>query len=252
MSSWIEFWGRPHAIYVNQRNLEAHFDRLASDIEPLLPDRADSRVLDWGCGDALCAGRLSARIGTLFLYDAVEAVRARLGQRLGDHPRIRVLDPGDLAALPDSSLDMILVVSVLQYLDAGQLSAAMRDWHRLLKPDGRLLIADVIEPDTPVLRDVLSQLRFARANGFLGAALLGLVRMALSDYGRVRRQAGFSTYRPDTMLGLLRGAGFAAERLPRNVGPTPHRNSFMARRAPASQDDRGAASPPKVQNRLAP
>lgn len=230
MSSWIEFWGRPHAIYVNRRNLEAHFERLWADLAPLLPAGAGATVLDWGCGDALAAERIAARAGVLYLYDAVEAVRARLGDRLGAEPRIRVLDEAGLAAVGDGSVDMVLVVSVLQYLDGAQLDAALREWRRLLAPGGRLLVADVIEPDTPVLRDVASQLRFARENGFLAAALAGLARMALSDYGRVRRQAGFSTHRPEEMLARLRAAGFEAERLPRNVGPTPHRHSFLARR----------------------
>jgi SAM-dependent methyltransferase len=230
VSSWIEFWGRPHAIYVNQRNLDAHFGRLATDIEPLLPAAPGARILDWGCGDALAAERVAARAGILYLYDAVEAVRERLRRRLGGHPRIRILDPAGLAAVEDGGIDMILVVSVLQYLDDAQLDAAMADWRRLLAPGGRLLVADVIEPDTPVLKDVASQLRFAREEGFLGAALLGLVRMALSDYGRVRREAGFSTHRPDEFLARLARAGLPAERLPRNVGPTAHRHSFLATR----------------------
>ncbi len=230
MSSWIEFWGRPHAIYVNRRNLEAHFERLAADLEPHLPKAAGKRLLDWGCGDALMAERIAARAGTLYLYDAVEAVRERLRGRLGGDARVRVLDEAGLAALEDGGVDKILVISVLQYLDEAQLEHALRDWHRLLAPGGTLLVADVIEPNTPVLTDVASQLRFARANGFLAAALVGLVRMALSDYGRVRKQAGFSTHRPAEFLARLSRAGFEARHLDRNVGPSAHRHSFMARK----------------------
>lgn len=226
--TWLEFWGRPHAIYANQRNLDAHFERLAHDLERHLPADASARVLDWGCGDALAAGRMADRVGTLFLYDAVEAVRERLGRRYGARGNIRVLDQAGLAAVPDGSIDRIVVISVLQYLDAVQLRDALSDWHRLLRPQGELLVADVIDPTTSPFQDVASQLRFAASEGFLGAALMGLGKLALSDYARIRKQAGFSTYRREDMLGLLRAAGFEAAALDRNIGPTPHRHAFLA------------------------
>ncbi|HRJ62035.1 MAG TPA: class I SAM-dependent methyltransferase, partial [Azospirillaceae bacterium] len=79
----------------------------------------------------------------------------------------------------------------------------------------------------PLLRDVASQLSFAAANGFFGPAVLGIVKLALSDYREIRKTAGFSMYDAETMLKLLSEAGFQpAERLTPNIGPTPHRLSF--------------------------
>jgi len=37
MGSWIDFWNRPNAIYVNQRNLIAHFDTIQRDLLAFMP-----------------------------------------------------------------------------------------------------------------------------------------------------------------------------------------------------------------------
>ena len=55
MTSWIDFWDRPNAIYVNQRNLNAHFECLTRDLEQLVPVGDKKVILDFGCG----VGRLA-------------------------------------------------------------------------------------------------------------------------------------------------------------------------------------------------
>jgi len=226
---WVEFWNRPNAIYANQRNLEAHFACLQRDLEAFLPE--GGTVLDFGCGDALAAEAMAARCGTLYLFDAAPAVQQRLRSRFQNHPRIKVLDENGLAGLPAGSLDLILAVSVLQYIPRDDLGGLLNRWRGLLKPQGQALIADVVDPHTPMLQDIASQLRMARQNGFLLSALLGLGRLAFSDYRRIRREAGFSAYTPADLLAILESAGLRAEPLTRNVGPTPHRRSFLARPA---------------------
>lgn len=245
-SGWVDFWNRPNAIYANRRNLEAHFECLWRDIEGFLP--AGGTLLDFGCGDALAAEAMAARCARVYLYDAAPAVRRRLAERFAGHPRIRVLGDSGLAALPAGHLDLVIAVSVLQYIPRAVLGGVLARWRTLLKPGGRALIADVVDPDTPLVRDIASQLGMARRNGFLLAALLGLGRLALSDYRQIRRDAGFSTYSPAELLKLLEMAGLPAEPLPRNVGPTPHRRSFLARPAVARPVGQAAEEPaPKVQ-----
>lgn len=238
-SGWIEFWNRPNAIYVNQRNLDAHFDCLKDDLLPHIP--TGGTVLDYGCGDALAAEALAQRAGTLLLYDAAPTVRERLRQRFAGNPRMRVLDGPDLTALTAEAVDLILVVSVLQYIPPAELPGLIGLWRTLLKPGGRLLIGDVVQPDTPLYRDVASQLRMAARHGFLLPAMVGIGRLALSDYRQLRQREGFATYRPEQVITLLADGGLAPERLARNIGPTPHRASFIGRKPQPAVD------PAKVQ-----
>ena len=225
---WIDFWNRPNAIYVNQRNVDAHFDCIVRDLREFVPPGGSKVVLDFGCGEGLGASHVADGCSTLYLYDAAPAVRERVRERLAGDRRIKVLDGNGLRHLPAASVDLVLVVSVVQYMAREELSDALRLWHRILKPDGTLIIADVIDPATPILLDVRSQLAFARKNGFLLAALGGLVRMFFSDYRDLRNRAGFAMYRQEEMLGMLRSGGFEGAVLPRNIGPGAHRKAFRA------------------------
>ena len=67
-------------------------------------------------------------------------------------------------------------------------------WRRLLAPGGVLIVADVIPPHVGAVSDGLALLRYAAANGFLGAALVGLARTALSPYRRLRSELGIARY----------------------------------------------------------
>ena len=208
-AAWGEFWNRTDTgVYVNKRNLEAHFACLAAGLAPHMPH--GGAALDYGCGDALAAAELAQRCDSLTLYDAAPAVRQRLKARYAKQPRIRIADSDGGDALPNGAFDVVTVVSVVQYVPPAELPALLRRWRALLKPGGRLILADVVPPKTPLLRDVASQLSFAAANGFLFPALLGILKLALSDYRKIRKTAGFSMYDAEAMLELLREAGFQA------------------------------------------
>src|SRR4029077_20415492 len=100
----------------------------------------------------------------LLLYDRAEAARRRLMSAYAGSPTIRVLGEAALEALPDASIDLIVVNSVVQYLSVSQFADALRIFHRLLKRDGTLLLGDIIAPDTPLVGHVTTFLSFAWRN----------------------------------------------------------------------------------------
>ena len=225
--SWLGFWNRPHSIYVNERHLRVHCRRVADDIISVLPAGAGLCVLDYGCGDALEAALVAARVDRLFLYDAAPSVQARLRERFTGIANLTVLDDGGLAVL--TGLDVIVVFSVVQYVPRGELPALLRDWRRRLKPGGSLILADIIPPDIGMLADIRSLLATAAANGFLLAALGGLVATFFSDYRRLRQDLGFAVYSDAEIEGLLTVAGFAPSLQARNLGFHPARRTVIAR-----------------------
>ena len=102
-------------------------------------------------------------------------------------------------------------------------------WRRLLAPGGALIVADVIPPDVGALSDVSALLRYAAKNGFLLAALGGLVRTAVSPYRKLRSTLGIAQYTQGEFMQKLAAAGYAAERLPHNLEHNPARMTFRAR-----------------------
>jgi SAM-dependent methyltransferase len=227
--SWLQFWNRPHRIYVNERHLRVHYARVAADILSVLPDRPGLRVLDYGCGEALEAERIAARVDRLFLYDAAPSVRARVAARFAGTANIAVLDDGGLAALPDGTADVVVVFSVIQYMDRAELPGLLASVRRWLAPGGTLVLADVIPPEAGLLDDVRSLLTTGARHGFLLAALGGLATTLVSDYRRLRQRIGLTIYSEAEIHDALRQAGFTAAAHSHNLGFHPARRTYLAR-----------------------
>jgi SAM-dependent methyltransferase len=227
MDDWIDFYDSAHTIYVNARHRDLHFLRIARDLARHVPPGAT--VLDYGCGEALHADIIAAQAARLILVEPAPGVRARLAERWRGAGKISVQGPEETAALPDRSIDLVIMHSVAQYLTADEFDAALALFRRLLRPGGLLLLGDVIRPQTSALTDALALLRFGARSGFFFAALIGLVRTVLSPYWRLRSALGLTRYDEREMVAKLAAAGFSATRAPANIGHNPARMTFLAR-----------------------
>ncbi len=228
MKSWIEFWDSGHAIYVNDRHKTLHAQAVGRAILAHVPAGRSAVVLDHGCGEALYAEAVAPSSAQLILCEAAPRVRSALARRVESIGNIQVVDPAGVAALDDRSLDLVVANSLVQYLGRDELAALLDLWRRKLKPGGALVVADVISPDVGPVTDAAALLSFAWRGGFLLAALVGLVRTALSDYGKLRKEAGFSTYREAEFLALLAAHGLKGRRVHPNFGHNQARMTFLA------------------------
>ena len=231
MRDWLSFWNSPNRIYVNERHRDVHYRDVALQIRALLPSPAGT-VLDYGCGEATRAELVAAAAGRLILSDGAPAVREKIAARFRDNPAIAVLSPEEVAALPARTLDVIVLNSVAQYLKRAELDALLALFRRLLAPNGRLVVSDVIPPHTSAVTEVAALMRLAWRNGFVGPALVGLVRTAFSNYRALRTRLGLAHYTEAEMLAALAQAGFNAERRHPNIEHNQERMTFVA--VPAS------------------
>ncbi len=225
--SWREYWNQDTPIYVNARHKAVHYELIARQLVDALPQGRPA-VLDFGCGEALSADIVAKQCQVLHLCDGAELVRTRLKQKFGLLGNVVVMSPEQLGEIPDGSLDLIVVNSVLQYLSRADLDSLLATWRRLLKPGGQLLIADVIPPDVGPLTDVMALLKLAAANGFFVASFVGLARTFFSDYRKTRAALGLAHYSEADILAILSAAGFDARRRQANLGHNPARMAFIA------------------------
>ena len=229
MGDWVAFWDSEHSIYVNARHRDVHYRTIAEHIRAQLASLQASPsavALDYGCGEALHADLVAQATGRLILVEAAPKVRAGLAARFADNPGIAVRAPEDLAAEPDASYDVIVMHSVAQYLTPVEFDVLLALFRRLLKPDGHLILGDILPPNVPAWVDARALLRFARANGFLVAAVAGLVRTVLSDYWRLRSRIGLTRYGEPAIIRKLAAAGFSATRARANIGHNSARMTF--------------------------
>src|SRR5919112_1159989 len=164
--NWRDFWNQDTPIYVSDRHKVLHYWLVANDIASLVPS-PDAVVLDHGCGEALSANRVASRCARLYLLDGAPLVRERLKDRFRNELRITVLAPEDTDAIPDHSVDLVVANSLLQYLSLNDFRALLATWRTKLKPEGRLVLADVIPPDLSPLQDARALMSFAVKGGFL-------------------------------------------------------------------------------------
>ena len=224
---WISFWNTNTTIYVSELHKRVHYRQIANDFAKILPE-SGLRVLDFGCGEALCANIVAQQCRQLVLCDAAEAVQSGLKQRFKDNPRVTIASPEEISALPDGSFDVIFANSVLQYFAHSQLAPQLAEWRRLLAPRGKLVLGDLIPNDAGVVSDASALLRFAFTNGFGIAASVGLVKTFFSDYRKKRWQLGLLRFSEQQALDLVRSSGFQARRLPQNIGHNPARITILA------------------------
>ncbi len=232
--SWRQYWENDTSVYVSPRHKHVHYALLADQIRGLVP-KPSAQVLDYGCGEALQAGRIAEACGHLYLLDGAVRVRSDLADRHGNDTRISILSPEDLdAGIGDGTLDLVILNSVLQYLPAAERDETLARLARKLAPAGRLVVADVIPPSVGPLQDAWALLRLGAANGFLLATVLGLARALFSPYRSVRSQLGLSHYDEATAIAFLDRAGLKARRMSHNLGHNPARMAFLAQRRDAA------------------
>ncbi len=213
---------------MNDRHRELHFAETADQIIATIPCDG-AHVLDYGPGDALAAERIAAAAGRLTLCEASDLIRTRLDRRFGGHATITVT--AKLSDVPDESVHLAVVSSVVQYLDRAELDTLLADLRRVLVPGGLLLLGDVIRRSRAGA-DVGSMLRHAARHGFLLATLGALAATVVSPYSRVRMRLGLSRYDEPEVHSVLAAAGFAGRRRQPNLSHDQSRLSFLAERLP--------------------
>ncbi len=147
-------------------------ERICRGLWPDGPPQADSLVLEVGCGPGLYARRLAQRFPGIDVVgiDHSEA-QLRLARRAADAQGLRRcrFEGGDARSLPhpDASVDAVIVSRLFTVLH--ERGRALGEIHRVLRPGGRLFVA---EPRSPLRAALpLAAMRMAdRVARLVGAA----------------------------------------------------------------------------------
>ncbi|OAF06388.1 methyltransferase [Bradyrhizobium centrolobii] len=228
MDDWIDYYDSTHTIYVSKLHRDLHFQIIARDILSYISS-PEATVLDYACGEALSAAQVASACGKLILAEPAPGVRGRLIARFAPNTKIRVRSLEDVKKMQEQSVDLAVMNSVAQYMSPEELDSALLNIRRLLKPSGRLVLGDILQPNVGMGRDVMALLSFGLRHGFLKDALIGLISTALSDYRHLRSRIGLQRYSEDEITAKLSAAGFAVQRAHTNIGHNRWRMTFVAR-----------------------
>ena len=171
------------------------------------------RVLDAGAGTGFATIEIARRVGAAGHVVAVDVSAGMLAQlRIGidaenlSHVELLQGDATNLPELPGSTFDAVLCSSALLYMSA---AAALREWHRLLKPSRHRRLLDDVRRFAAAGTDV-SRVRQNFRPGARGPKRRRRIRRAVPRgiaLGRVRRRDGDSWRDPAVSLGSVGGVG---------------------------------------------
>ena len=227
MKDWVEFWNTDTNFYAPKRYTRLYFRTIARAVGVLVPLK-DKMLLNFGCGEAGETQEFTDQGARVLLFDPAREMERRNRVRYAGMQDVSVLSAADIEQLPEKSLDVIVVNSVVQYMRKEEFAALAGFLRRRLKDDGVLIIGDVVPPNVGMVRDTASYLYATLKQGVLLSWLSGFVRIALSSYRDARRRLGFTTWEEHEMLTALREAGYSARRERTNLTLSQTRMTFTA------------------------
>ncbi len=107
----------------------------------LYPPRENICILDAGCGTGTQLGLYSKPGCKLYGADASPAMLDVARRKLGDSAELSVQDISHMT-FPDRMFDLITVMLTLHEMPASLRPAVLNECKRVLKTDGRILVAD--------------------------------------------------------------------------------------------------------------
>lgn len=150
-SHWKQYWDKKNISTASdyevdrgtqQRDKEIE-RRSNNDLLAFIEAESSDVVFDAGCGTGANILLLQPFVRRILAMDYSEAAVERCQKRLALNgiDNVEVFQ-GDITRvpLPDSSVDRILCMSVLQYVDDVQLKAAFQEFARILKKNGTLVL----------------------------------------------------------------------------------------------------------------
>lgn len=219
--NWLTYWEQlPEGQLLFAPESEEYVQRLTSTF-PLAPSQ---RLLDFGCGYGAVAAAIASRVAEVYLWDASEAMRRHALTRLAPLANVHWLDLSR-ASVPEVRLDWLLVNSVVQYMSQAELSRWLTSWEKLLAPDGKIVISDLIAPGHRPLSDLLSLLCFSFRKSYLLQAFRNVLHER-KRYEQTRQNCPLFHVERSQMARLAEQAGLHVHFLSHNL--THFRDRYTA------------------------
>jgi ubiquinone/menaquinone biosynthesis C-methylase UbiE len=147
--------------------------------------KADDSVLDVGCGtgEVTLLAKTRAKHGSVYGIDPAPEMIA-VARKKAARKRLEIdFRVGVIEALPfpDSSIDVVTSSLMMHHLPENLKVRGLAEIHRVLKPGGRLLIADFMRPTGSLLNHVF--IAFTRHRG---------LQKGIEDLQALLKDAGFN------------------------------------------------------------
>lgn len=186
----------------------SHLDALLATVGPV----SGLRIVDVGCGEGQLTRALAALGARVTGCDPFIAGTEWTAHGTGSYRLVKA--PADALPEPDHSADLVLFVFSLHHVPAAKLKAALAEARRVLRPSGRLYVAEPLaEGPHQYIMELFHDETLVRK-----AAATALARFAkphfatdqVSNYTDTRSFADFDAF-ADRMIANMRFNGYTKE-----------------------------------------
>ena len=224
-SAWAAFW----SVSPDSKCVQVEARDFIERLSVAVPLDGSEIVLDFGCGFGHVARELAPSVQRIDVWDASPLALAAARRQVAGLSSARV-DLTDPSADPTGEYDLVLVNSVVQYLTVPDLSTWLSRWRAMLRPAGRIVIADVPCGATSTPRETLGWIVFCARRHVLRSALAHGASSA-RRYRTASQQAPLLQLEWADLDRMAHAAGLALRPLPANLSHRPRRLSMVLVRA---------------------
>jgi len=193
---------------MNDLGAVSHLDALLATVGPV----AGLRVLDVGCGDGHLSRALAKLGARVTGYDPFIAGSDET--KLGDGSYRLACAPADELPEPDQAADLVVFLFSLHHVPAAKLAAALAEARRVLKPSGRLYVAEPLAqgPHQYIMELFHDEtaVRKSAADALTQFARPQFATDAVSSYTERRHFADFDTF-AERMIANMRFNNYRKE-----------------------------------------
>ncbi len=194
MSSWGHYWETNPKLF--RKVMEKSTEFVAEKLESNQLINLSTNLLDFGCGPGYLANALKGKINSYYGVDISSTYIEIAKDKCTEYPNFffrefpLAFSIKSLTVLKQEGkqFDTIIILSVIQYFEKkDDVIELLENCKLLLKEGGKILLADIIESEKGLWKDVISILLHSIKRGYLLSFIQFLFRATQSKYNSLRK-----------------------------------------------------------------
>lgn len=223
-NQWSSFWKKPNHAFNDVMKVSTDF--FYRELTRRFPLAPGVNILDYGCGPGLLVSSLAKSNVTITAADINEHFVEENKKKFPDVECIRISEnPKETFEILSEkfrgkTFDLIVLLSIVQYFKSKQeVEDVVAFLSRYLKPEGKLIVADVLDENTSSARDAIGAFTQCIRRGRTLAFVKFIMYLVLSDYRRVSKDNSLLLLSGDFMTQMARRYSMS---ITEEKGMTPH------------------------------
>ena len=232
MATWKSYWANNPKLFMRvMQNSTLYFSNKLLKFNLIA---GSDKLLDYGCGPGNLADGLKGKIGGYYGVDISESYIQQANKKMDTFPEFHFIhlntnNPfNELKQLSEQGqlFDCIIVFSVVQYFNSkDEVSTLLKNFKSLLKPTGKIILADILENEKGVWKDLWSICIHSLAHGYFISFLFFVVRIKFSNYNDVKNKHKLLHLSKEEVKEMCEKIGFTCSILPK-ITLQKSRNSY--------------------------